>query len=402
MKDLLQKYRTEQEEALSNILQYWTRYTRDHTNGGFYGRIDHTDRVHPQAPKGSVLNARILWSFAAAYNYSGNSDYLDFAARAYEYMINHFLDKEMGGVYWTVDYTGQPLDTKKQIYALAFALYGLSEFAKASDNHAAKQHAISLYHAIEKHSHDTIQGGYIEAFTRDWQPLNDLRLSDKDANEPKSMNTHLHVLEAYTNLYTVWPSPGLKENIRALIRLFIDHIIDKEGKHLILFFDDHWQPRSGVVSYGHDIEAAWLVGEAAEAIRDNELAEEVKKFSIQLAHATLKGVDTDGGLWYELDAIENHLVKQKHWWPQGEAMVGFFNAWQITTDYRFLKQSFKSWEFVKNHILDKNGGEWVWGVNENYSIMENEDKVGLWKCPYHNSRACIEVIKRCNSAIAAL
>jgi mannobiose 2-epimerase len=247
-----------------------------------------------------------------------------------------------------------------------------------------------------------MQGGYIEALSRDWQPLIDLRLSDKDANEPKSMNTHLHVLEAYASLYTVWPSPALKENIRALIRLFIDRIVDKEGKHLVLFFDDNWQPRSGVVSYGHDIEAAWLVLEAAEVIGDSELAEEAKKFSIQLALATMEGVDKDGGLWYELDVNNQHLVKEKHWWPQAEALVGFFNAWQITNDDRFLKRSIKSWEFIKNHILDRKGGEWAWGVKENYVVMENEDKVGLWKCPYHNSRACIEIIKRCNSSIATL
>jgi mannobiose 2-epimerase len=402
MKDLLNNYKKEQEAELSSILHYWMRQTPDLIHGGYYGKIDISNKVYPEAPKGSVLNARILWSFSAAFNLTGNKDYLEFADRAYQYIINQFMDQDAGGMYWSVDYTGKPLETKKQVYALAFALYGISEYVKTGNNEEAKQHAISLYHAIEKYSHDLRHGGYIEALTKDWQPLQDLRLSEKDANAPKSMNTHLHVLEAYSTLYKVWPSPELEKSIQALIRLFTDHIINPEKSHLVLFFDNDWRHRSGMISYGHDIEAAWLVPEAAEGIGNSELAEEAKQFSFWLINGALEGIDEDGGLWYEYNMEEQHLVKEKHWWPQAEAMVGFFNAWQITNETRFLDQSIKSWSFIKNHILDKRGGEWIWGVRADYSVMADEDKVGLWKCPYHNSRACIEIIKRCNSSIAAL
>jgi cellobiose epimerase len=201
-------------------------------------------------------------------------------------------------------------------------------------------------------------------------------------------------LEGFANLYRIWRDEGLKERIKELIHLFLDHIIDPDTNHLILFFDDQWHSRSNALSYGHDIEAAWLVQEAAEVLGDEELIERVKQRSVQVADAAAKGLDNDGGLWYEKDLDQNHLVKEKHWWPQSEAMVGFLNAWQISGDESYLDKSVGSWHFVQKHILDQKGGEWVWGVKEDYSKMEGEDKVGVWKCPYHNSRACIEVIRR--------
>jgi mannobiose 2-epimerase len=339
------------------------------------------------------LVSRILWSFSAAYNLTKKKEYLTIAERAFQYLIDHFLDNEYGGVYWTVDFKGQPLDTKKQIYALSFAIYGLSEYALACGDVSAKYAAKHLYYAVVNNSHDKQHGGYIEALTRDWQELGDLRLSAKDANERKSMNTHLHVLEGFANLYRIWPDEGLKEKIRELIHLFLRHIISAETGHLVLFFDDTWNPKLNIVSYGHDIEAAWLIQEAAEIIDDEELLQKVNERSVFIANAAEEGVDSDGGLWYEYDAGAGHLVRQKHWWPQAEAMVGFFNAWQLTGDESQLKKSLSGWKFVQQHLLDRKG-EWVWGVNEDDSVMKSEDKVGLWKCPYHNSRACIEISRR--------
>ena len=396
MTQLIEQYRQEAAQELKGILDYWQARTLDHQQGGFVGRIDNEGRVYADAPKGSVLNSRILWTFSAAYNETGKKDYLQVAERAFRYLADHFIDKEFGGVYWTVDHRGAPLDTKKQIYALSFAIYGLSEYYKGSQSEEAKSLAIELYKAIVAHSYDPQYGGYIEALARDWKELEDLRLSDKDANEKKSMNTHLHVLEGFTNLYRIWPDSGLKEKLVELIQLFLDHIIDAHTHHLILFFDEQWNSKSSIVSYGHDIEAAWLLQEAAEVVGDEALLQQVKDRSVLIAAAAAKGLDEDGGLWYEWDGAEQHLVKEKHWWPQGEAMVGFFNAWQNTGDEAFLKASLDSWRFTKEHIIDKQNGEWFWGVKEDYSIM-NEDKVGLWKCPYHNGRACIEIMRRVHS-----
>lgn len=399
MKDVLKQYSREMEQELEDILAYWMKFAIDNENGGFVGRIDHKNKIYAEAPKGSVLNARILWTFSAAYNLTKKKKYLTVAERGFQYFTKYFIDKEFGGVYWTVDYKGQPLDTKKQIYALAFGIYGLSEFYLASKNDEALQAAINIYNDIIKHSYDENNGGYIEALTKDWKKINDLRLSVKDANEKKSMNTHLHILEAFVNLHRVSPTEILKVQLQELIQLFADHIISKETNHLVLFFDDDWNERSKIISYGHDIEAAWLVQQAAEITDDKLLLLKIKNRSLALAKAAAKGLDEDGGLWYEYDPGQHHLIKQKHSWPQAEAMIGFFNAWQNSGDEKFLKQSLQSWEFVKKYMHDKNCGEWYWGVNEDYSPMKHEDKVGVWKCPYHNSRACIEIINRINSLI---
>jgi mannobiose 2-epimerase len=399
MKDVLLQYRREMEQELNDILAYWMNNTIDNENGGFVGRIDHDNKIYVDAPKGSVLNGRILWTFAAAYNLTEKTEYFIIAERAFKYFIRYFIDKDFGGVYWTVDYKGSPLDTKKQIYAQAFGVYGLSEFYRASKNEKALEAAINIYNDIVRYSYDEKNGGYIEALTRDWKEIGDLRLSAKDANEKKSMNTHLHVLEAFVNLYRISSTEQLKVQLQDLIRLFAEHIVSKQTNHLVLFFDDEWNERSKVISYGHDIEAAWLVQEAAEIIDDKLLLSKLKERSLDLTIAVTEGLDEDGGLWYEYDPVQNHLIKQKHSWPQAEAMIGFFNAWQNTGEEKYLRQSLKSWEFVKNHMHDKNCGEWYWGVNEGYSPMKQEDKVGIWKCPYHNSRACIEIINRINSLI---
>jgi cellobiose epimerase len=395
MKDVLLKYRSEMQQELEDILAYWMRFTIDTTNGGFFGKIDHDNKVYPEAPKGSVLNARILWTFSAAYNLTRKQEYLEVAQRAFQYLQQCFIDQEYGGVYWTVDYKGEPLDTKKQIYALAFAVYGLTEFYSASKGEGPLKASTEIYADIVSHSHDKPFGGYIEALTRDWKEIEDLRLSAKDFNEKKSMNTHLHVLEAFANLYRVRPTEVLKQQLTELVQLFLDHIISSRTNHLVLFFDEEWNTRSEIISYGHDIEAAWLLQEAAELLNNEQLLSDVKTRSVQLAIAAEEGLDKDGGLWYEYE--RGNLTKQKHSWPQAEAMIGFFNAWQNTGKEKFLRQSLQSWKFVKEYIHDKDCGEWYWGVNEDYSPMKQEDKVGIWKCPYHNSRACIEIIKRINS-----
>src|SRR6185312_16326500 len=291
-------------------LSWWMQVSIDKDHGGFIGKIDHDNKIYPEAPKGSVLNSRILWAFSAAYRLTHNGQYLKIAEKAFHYIAEHFIDKEFGGVYWTVDFKGKPLDTKKQIYAQAFAIYGLSEFYISSKNEEAKELAIELYNTILKYSYDNKNGGYIEALTRDWKPIADLRLSKKDANEKKSMNTHLHVLEGFANLYRIWTDEKLKEKITELIYIFLNHIIDKETNHLILFFDDAWNPKSTIISYGHDIEAAWLIQEAAEIIVNKQILEKVKQVSVQIAEAATEGLDRDGGLWHECDVDKSHLIKE--------------------------------------------------------------------------------------------
>ena len=390
------EYKTELNTELSLILDYWASKTIDKTNGGFVGRIDSREQVITEAPKGSVLNARILWSFSAAYNYEARPVYLEMASRAYDYISKYIIDHEFGGVFWSVDYKGAPLDPKKQVYAIAFTIYALSEYYMASGIEAARTKAVELFYLLVEKAYDPVKTGYFEAFTREWAPIADLRLSAKDENEQKTMNTHLHVLEGYTNLYRVWPDKALKEHVWLLLNNFFDHFIDHQSHHLGLFFDENWNGKSGLVSYGHDIEATWLLLEAARVIHDDVMIAKVKKVSIPIAEATIKGMDIDAGLWYEYEPADDHLIKEKHWWVQAEAMIGFYNAWQISGNEKYLELSIKNWVFVKDKILDKANGEWVWGIGENGQIMPGEDKAGIWKCPYHNSRACLEIIKRIN------
>ncbi|GGI25346.1 AGE family epimerase/isomerase [Pedobacter mendelii] len=394
MKLEIEKYKDELSAELENILDYWVHFTVDEINGGFVGKIDNYNNINFSAPKGSVLNARILWSFSAAYNLKANPEYLANANRAFEYITNFFIDKAFGGVYWLIDAKGKPVDKKKQVYAIAFTVYAFSEYYLASKNESAKKMAIELYNDLINHSYDSKKGGYFEAFSREWKSLDDLRLSEKDANEKKTMNTHLHVLEAFTTLYRIWPDENLKLKIIELINDFTKHILEPETGNLILFFDENWKAKSDIISYGHDIEASWLLLEAAEAVGDETLIESVKSISVKMADTSINGLDTDGSLWYEYEPSKNHLIKEKHWWVQAEAMVGFFNAWQISHDEKFLEISLRNWMFVKSKIIDYDKGEWFWGITEQGEIMPKEDKVGVWKCPYHNSRACIEIIRR--------
>ena len=378
---------------LINILDYWLKNTIDKENGGFIGEINHQNVINNNSEKGAVLNARILWSFSAAYAVEKNPEYLKTAKRAFQYIKDYFFDKEFGGIFWSLQADGKPKDTKNQIYAIAFVIYGLSEFYKIFKNEDALELAQSLFYKIELYSKDYKNKGYLEAFTRDWQEIEDLRLSEKDANEKKTMNTHLHIVEAYANLYLIWPNPKLKDSIKEILEVIDIYFIDKDSWHLKLFFDENWKEKEDVISYGHDIEAAWLLQWCAEAIEDEVLIKNYQKYAVAFADATKEGLDADGGLWYEYEPKEQKLIAEKHWWPQAELWIGMINAWQLSKNEEFLEITEKNFEFVEKYIIDHKNGEWIWGVYADYSPIL-KDKAGFWKCPYHNSRACIELIKR--------
>jgi len=389
----LKQLKTELSDELDSILKYWSKHTLDNENGGFVGQIDYNDHIIANTEKGSVLNARILWSFSAGYKATQNENHKKIAKRAFEFLSDSFYDTEFGGLFWSINAEATPKDTKNQIYALAFAIYGLSEYYAISKDDKALEIAINLYLKIQEHSYDPVNKGYLEAFTRDWQPIEDLRLSDKDANEKKTMNTHLHIVEAYANLFKVWKDKKLQSDIIELLETIEKHFINTQTGHLRLFFDENWIEKPDVISYGHDIEAAWLLLQCAEISEDENLIANYKKHAVQMAEVTKEGIDSDGGLWYEFDPEKNELVAEKHWWVQAEALIGFYNAYQLTGDETYLDIVYKNWKFIKKYILDKENGEWFWGINRDYSLIE-KDKAGFWKCPYHNSRACLELINR--------
>jgi cellobiose epimerase len=392
--------RTEMERDLSqNILPYWMNKMVDEENGGFYGRRDGHDVLEKDADKGVILNTRILWTFSHAARIHVESgaaaiaDYRRIADRAYAYLINHFVDKEFGGVYWMVDVKGKAVSTKKQIYAQAFAMYAFTEYFLLTHHKEALDKSIQLFYLIEKYSFDREFNGYFEAFDRQWNLLSDLRLSVKDANEKKTMNTHLHVLEAYTNLYRCWKDPILRKQLRNLILVFRDKIIDPHF-HFQLFFDEHWNVRSHEISFGHDIEGSWLLFEAAEVLGDHELIDALKPVCIKMVDNTIReGMDSDGGIMNEA-GHRGVNDTDKHWWPQSEAIVGLVNAWQLTGDEKYLKTASHVWGFIKNNLIDREAGEWHWRVTRAGTVMREEDKAGPWKCPYHNGRAALEILQR--------
>ncbi|WP_337098316.1 AGE family epimerase/isomerase [Paenibacillus sp. YIM B09110] len=381
-------------ELKDNILGFWMKHSIDEEKGGFYGYISRELEVDASADKSSVLNTRILWTFASAYRIYKDKQYLRIAERAYAYVTEHFIDREYGGLYWMVDAEGSPSQPKKQIYGQAFAIYALSEYYRATGHEPALAQAIELFSVLEKHGYDPIHKGYVEALSREWEQTDDLSLSNKDLNEKKSMNTHLHVLEAYTNLYRVWKSDELSAKLKELIEVTIKHIIDADSAHFLLFFDEEWNSKSEHVSYGHDIEGSWLLVEAAEVLGNEALLAESKAIALRMAEATLnEGVDKDGGLWNEADA-HGLIDADKDWWPQAEAVVGFYNAYQMSGDEKYRDAAQRSWQFIENYIVDKQFGEWHWSVNEDGKPSENVQKVSAWKCPYHNGRACFEMLER--------
>lgn len=393
---ILQQYKRELQQELDEILNYWIHNVVDNKNGGFYGAVSNSNQPDEAAPKGLVLNSRILWSFSAAANYSANPQYLEMTHRAYHYIQQYFIDEECGGAYWSVDNNGKMLDGKKHIYGLAFCMYGLAEYYKLTTNDSPLSEAKKMFQLIEQYSFDNVNGGYIEAFTQNWQPIDDLRLSDKDSNEKKTMNTHLHIIEAYANLYTVWPEIFLKEKIIDLLHTFDKYFLDKSSYQYRLFMTEQWESKSTLQSFGHDIEASWLLYQCAVIAGNETYKDKFRKNALLVADAAIHAIDSDGGMWYEYDPATDILVKEKHWWPQAEAMIGFFNAYQLSADEKYLRLSMNSWEFVKNSLKDMDNGEWFWGVNEDYAIMQ-KDKAGFWKCPYHTARACIEISQRISS-----
>ena len=382
------------EVLTSNILPFWMNKMVDTEHGGFYGRITGEGQLMPDAEKGAILNARILWTFSSAYRLLQRPEYLEMATRAKRYLLDKFYDPEFGGVFWSLNALGEPLDTKKQIYALGFAIYGLSEYHRATGDEEALEYAIRLFESIEAHSFDPVKNGYCEALSRSWEEIADMRLSEKDENERKTMNTHLHILEPYANLYRVWKDERLKRQLGNLIELFLDKILNSETGHLELFFDDDWHSKYRIISYGHDIEASWLIHEAALVLGDKAMLHKVEPIVEYIAAAADEGLQPDGSMIYETHLDRQHTDADRHWWVQAESVVGHANLYQYFGDEVMMQRALRCWEYIQQHLLDREAGEWYWSIKADGSVNRKDDKAGFWKCPYHNGRMCLELIER--------
>lgn len=381
-------------EIKQGILPFWINYSIDKEHGGFYGRVDNAGNALPEAPKGLILNTRILWSFSAIYSAIDDADCLKMAGRALNYLREYFFDRESGGLYWMLDFKGNPLECKKKVYGHAFLIYSLAEYYKITGNGSVLGLAVDIFNIIENKFFDRENGGYFETTGRDWSVTYDMRLSDIDLNEKKSMNAHLHILEAYSALMLVWPDVHLKKQLTALLENFLEHIIDYETGHFRMFFNELWEIKSRDISLGHDIEGSWLLWEAAFILNNPVITEKVKKAVIRQADSVYqKGLNPDGSLIYEIRGDES-LNRERHWWAQAEAMVGFLNVYQLTEDIKYYDAMTNAWDYIRANLIDKENGEWFYKRDEDNLIAEDEYKISEWKGPYHNTRACLELVRR--------
>lgn len=378
-------------------LPFWCGPALDLQNGGWMGWLSNDLKPDRSQPKGLIVHARILWAFSAAYRAKSDPLYKQMAGRAFAFLMEKFWDAKHGGAFWRLDDAGKVLDDAKKCYGQAFVIYALAEYYRASGHEAALAHAQELFELLELHVHSAAFGGYIEVCRRDWsEASSDARLSDRDMNEKKSMNNHLHMLEAYTNLYRVWRQPRVASRLVELIDIFAARILDVRTKHLHHFFDEQWKVRSDTYTFGHDIEASWLLCEAAEELGDESRSNQVGRVALQMAEAAFdEGLGADGALCYE--GREGRIIDPGHeCWPQAEAMVGFLNAYELSGGGKFLAAALRVWNYVENNLVDRLHGEWFWRINPDGRPDGRLPKVSEWKGPYHVTRACLETVRRLN------
>jgi mannobiose 2-epimerase len=382
------------DEVTDNILPFWREHAVDPVNGGFYGAVTDDLQALNDVPRSAVLCCRILWTFAAAHRILGGQEYLSTARRAYDYLTGVFWDPESGGLFFSVDVKGLPVSDRKHFYAQAFGVYGLAEYYRATKDEQSLELARRLFDLMENHAHDPARGGYLEAGGRKWERLADMRLSEKDLNCPKSMNTNLHVLEAYSNLLRARDDPLLGSRHKELVEVFLERIIDPETDHFRLFFDEDWKPLSDARSYGHDIEGSWLLWEAAEIQNDAALKEKVQTAVLRTAQAVHgEAFLKDGSLAFGGNRF-GVIDTDKYWWVQAEAMVGFYNAHQLSGRGEFAGASHRAWEYIRDRMVDREHGEWHKRILRDGRPDPDHYKIGPWECPYHAARASFEMMRR--------
>ncbi len=382
------------DQLFGHILPFWTGPALDHEQGGWLAWMSNDLRVDRSQPKGLILNSRILWTFSAIHRFRPDPLYRQMAERAFDFVMNRFWDEPYGGAFWRLDGDGRVLDAVKKTYGQAFYIYALAEYYQAFGAPAALKRAVELFELLERHAHDPQHGGYWEVRGRDWSEATDSRLSDKDLNEKKSMNNHLHVLEAFTSLYRAGKDPHVAQRLRELLELFERRILDPGTHHLHHFFDEQWRVRSDTYTFGHDIEASWLLCEAAEALGEAPWLKRLRSVALRMAEVVLEeGLDADGGLCYEGQAGKV-MDRRKECWPQAEAVIGFLNAFQLSGDAKYLEAARRVWNYLEEHLVDRVHGEWFWRINADGRPDPDLPKVSEWKGPYHGSRACLETLHR--------
>ncbi len=375
-----------------NLIPFWNRL-KDDEHGGFYSYVDGAGTPDKQYDKGVILHSRILWFYSSAYQLLQDEQLLHMADHAYQFLVDFCIDSQYGGVYWSVHYDGSVADDTKHTYNQAFAIYALSAYYRASGRKEALNHAYELYRLIEERCSD--EDGYLEAFHRDFSIADNDKLSENGVMAYRTMNTLLHILEAYTELYLADHFYKVGDSIRNILIRFKSKIYNPDKKIFNVFFDEYYNSLIDLESFGHDIEASWLIDRACQAINDAGYQKEMQKIIKGLAESACKN-----GMDWSLSAINNECEKnivdtKKVWWVQAEAVTGFFNIYQKYPDgEKYLKNAEDVWRFIQEYVIDKNTGEWIENIEDVTSIDTDQALVHHWKCPYHNGRMCIEMIKR--------
>ncbi len=373
-----------------NILKFWIDKMQD-PNGGFFGQMTGEEEILEDSPKGAIQNARILWAFSAAYRILKKKEYLMVATRAKDYFIEHFIDNKYGGVYWSVNANGSRLNKRKHLYAIGFGVYALSEYVRATNDENILKYAVNIYETLEKEGLDPENGGYVEAKDRDWGETNDYKLCDKDPEARKTMRTQLHILESFTNLYRVWPNDNLRKNIINLLDLFNEKLIDPETGHLGLFFDEKWNKIENSYSYGYDIEASWILLEAALIVKDIDRINKTRHVAQSLGQAALKGLQPDGS--FTNMVCDGKECTCRQWWVQAEAVIGALWMWKYLNIKDGADIAINCWNYAATNLVDEEHGEWFWACKMDGTPNKEKDKVNFLKSPYHNSRMCFEVLE---------
>lgn len=377
-------------ELTGHIIPFWNKL-RDDENGGFYGYMSYDLKLDKQADKGVILHARILWFYSKAYITLGDEALLDNARHAYEFIKNHCIDYEYGGVYWMMNYKGEPADTMKHTYNIAFAIYALSCYYNASGDKEALELAYKLFHDIENNTLD--EYGYREAFDRQWNLVSNDALSENGLQADKTMNAILHLIEAYTELYKADHNEEVAKRLKFQLGQMRDIVYTPETNALKVFFDTKFDLVGDIHSFGHDIEATWLMDLACDTLGDEELKKQFAEMDLKISH-NIQNIALDNGALNN-ERENDKIDKKRVWWVEAESVVGFINAYQHSGDKKFLESARSVWDYIKAEIIDKReGSEWYSEVSYDHKPHDWKEIVGPWKCPYHNGRMCMEVINR--------
>jgi cellobiose epimerase len=348
-----------QDELVTSLIPFWLAHSQDPAGSGFVGELTNDLRVIQDARKGLILNARLLWAFSAAARFTGDPECRRMADYAFTQLRDTFWDQQFGGAYWELTSDAKPADTCKKTYGQGFLIYAMSEYYLLTQSVEAMELARQTFRLIETHAWNADSKGYLEVFDRDWRVSDSQQLSAVDLSAPVSMNAQLHILEAYLNLYPIWKDDLLGRQLKGLIELFRDKILDAQTMHFRLFFDLSWRSQSTHISYGHDIEGSWLLCRAAEALGDRALQDEMDKLAVRIAETTLaEGLGCEHGLIYESDGM-GHKRFEYEWWCQAEAAVGFLNAFQLSGRPEYLEAAEKFWQFIERYQKDRSEGRMV-------------------------------------------